>query len=278
LAIGCAVAGWKPKTPGYSSKMSSAIGYARIEIDGPPWKGVAAERLSMTAGVLIIFVVGYFGPASLSDPTTGLETAIALDRRIPFIAQSVWIYLWVFTAALIPLFVVRCPRLLRRTALAYVMTIAVSVICFAACPTTSAGLRVSGPALDFTRPSDWLVGVLYSLDPPCNLFPSLHVSIALLAAFSAWRARRLYGAGVYVGVSLVAGAVCAVKQHFLLDVVGGIALAALVGGLIIGPYRTRRGAEPAYYGWRGPASYFGFLVFVYSGIFAGYVWSVWAAR
>jgi len=65
-------------------------------------------------------------------------------------------------------------------------------------------------------------------------------------------------------------AVCTVKQHVLVDVLGGAVLASLSGGLIIGTYRAERGVTPAY-GWRGPELYVGFLVLAYAGIYAAYL-------
>jgi membrane-associated phospholipid phosphatase len=231
---------------------------------------IVIERLAATAGLVTFFIVGYFGVGRSISSAMTFDMATSLDRRIPFIAQSVWIYFWVFTAALIPLFVVKCPRLFRRTVLAYGLVIAISLICFKAYPATSASLRAAGAVLDVPSPSNWAVSVLYSLDPPYNLFPSLHLSLALLAAFSAWKAKRLYGVGVGVGVGLVAVAVCTVKQHVLVDVLGGAVLASLSGGLIIGTYRAKPGVTPAY-GWRGPGLYVGLLVLAYAGIYAAYL-------
>jgi hypothetical protein len=231
---------------------------------------IVIERLAATAGLVTFFIVGYFGVGRSISSAMTFDMATSLDRRIPFIAQSVWIYFWVFTAALIPLFVVKCPRLFRRTVLAYGLVIAISLICFKVYPATSASLRAAGAVLDVSSPSNWAVSVLYSLDPPYNLFPSLHLSLALLAAFSAWKAKRLYGVGVGVGVGLVAVAVCTVKQHVLVDVLGGAVLASLSGGLIIGTYRAKRGVTPAY-GWRGPELYVGLLVLAYAGIYAAYL-------
>jgi membrane-associated phospholipid phosphatase len=227
---------------------------------------IVIERLAATAGLVAFFSVGYFGVGRSISSAMTFDMATSLDRRIPFIAQSVWIYFWVFTAALIPLFVVKCPRLFRRTVLAYGLVIAISLICFKAYPATSASLRAAGAVLDVSSPSNWAVSVLYSLEPPYNLFPSLHLSLALLAAFSAWKAKRLYG----VGVAVVAVAVCTVKQHVLVDVLGGAVLASLSGGLIIGTYRAKRGVTPAY-GWRGPGLYVGLLVLAYAGIYAAYL-------
>jgi membrane-associated phospholipid phosphatase len=230
------------------------------------------ERLALTVGLITFFIAGYFGLGSSTNPARARELTSSLDKQIPFVARSVWVYLMIFPSALVPLFVVRCPRLFRRTALAYATAIAVSLICFIAFPVTSARLRVAPDLLDMAHPSDWAVSVLYSLDPPYNLFPSLHLSIAALAAFSAWKAARVFGAVVFVTVGFIAVSVCTVKQHILLDVLGGLALAALAGAVILCPYRRKGGLNPAY-SWRGPALFLIFLILVYAGYYVAYLWS-----
>jgi hypothetical protein len=111
------------------------------------------------------FIAGYFGVGLSRDPARTSELLLPIDKEIPFVPASIWVYLWIFAAALIPLFVVLCPRLFRRTALAYATAIAVSLICFAAFPVTSTRLRVPPTMLDIARPSDWAVFILYSFDP-----------------------------------------------------------------------------------------------------------------
>lgn len=226
-----------------------------------------SERAALTLGLIIFFIAGYFGVGLSRNPADAGDLQTFLDDRIPFIAHSVWIYLLIFPAALLPLFVVRCRRLFRRTAVAYGVVIAVSLICFAAFPITAARLRPITAMLELTRPSDWAVSVLYSLDPPYNLFPSLHVSIAVLAAFSAWKAARLYGAVAFLFLVFVIVSVCTVKQHVVLDAVGGIVLAASAGALILRPYHTH---EASAYSWRGPSIYLVFLALVYTGFYLTY--------
>jgi membrane-associated phospholipid phosphatase len=175
-----------------------------------------------------------------------------------------------YPASSIPLFVVRCQGLFRRTAVAYVAVIAVSLACFKVYPVTSMGLRAPLTVLDMARTSDWLVAKLYSVDPPDNLFPSLHFSISLLAAISTWKANRFYGTLVYISLVPVALSVCTVKQHFLADVVAGFALATLLGLLIIVPYRAHPSVERSYT-WHGPAIYLCFLGLFYIVIYIAYV-------
>jgi len=228
-----------------------------------------AARAALTLCVVAFFLVGYFGVGRSVDPARARQLGTALDDRIPFIAASIWVYLCVFPAALFPLFVVRCPHLFRRTLLAYALAIAVSVVLFLAMPVTSAGLRANRDTLDVSRFSPWAVSVLYRTDPPFNLFPSLHLSIAALAALSAGKARRIYGAAAFVGVGLVGVSICTVKQHFIVDGLGGAALAALVYAAVLRPYEPPPGTDPAY-DWRGPAAYAGLLLAVYAGTYAGF--------
>lgn len=235
----------------------------------PVLTGDIARRAALSIGVATFFVVGYFGVGRSIDPRSARDLATALDHRIPFLAASVWVYLWVFPASLLPLFLVRCPDLFRRTLLAYALAIAASLALFVAIPVTAIGLRVDPGTLDLQRLSPWAVSLLYHVDPPFNLFPSLHLSIALLAALSAWKARRGYGAAAFVGTALIAVSICTVKQHFVVDGVGGAALAAAVYAVVLRPYAPRRGVDPAY-GWRGPAAYAGLLIAVYTGLYAGF--------
>jgi membrane-associated phospholipid phosphatase len=227
------------------------------------------ERAALTIGVVAFFLAGYFGVGLHLGPSGARELRTALDGRIPFLAGSVWIYLWVFPASLLPLFLIRCPRLFRRTIAAYTIAIAVSLIVFAAFPVTSIGLRVDPKTLDVTRFSPWAVSLLYRLDPPYNLFPSLHLSIASIAALSAWKASRAYGVAAFAGVVSIGVSICTVKQHFVLDGVGGLALAALVHAVVLRPYEPWPGTDPAF-GWRGPVAYLLLLALVYAGLYAGF--------
>jgi membrane-associated phospholipid phosphatase len=224
----------------------------------------------VTLALVALFIVGYFGVGRCVDPSRARTLFTPLDIRIPFVPASVWVYLYVFPAALVPLFVVRCERLFRRTMLAYACVIVTSLACFAAFPVTSLGLRVDAATLDVSRFTPWAVATLYALDPPFNLFPSLHLSIATLAACSAWKARSSYGAAAFLGAALVGISICTVKQHFVADGIGGVALALLAHTLILRTYRPEAGTLSAY-SWRGPAAFVALLAAVYAGFFVAFL-------
>jgi membrane-associated phospholipid phosphatase len=233
------------------------------------------ERTGLTAAVALFFFLGYFAVGLSRVPAKAHEFSTSLDRRVPFIAPSIWIYLWSFSASLIPLFMIRCSRLFRRSSLAFAVVIGLSLICFTTVPVTALHLRADGAQLHAAGPSHWAVSAIYSLDPPYNLFPSLHISITALAAIAVWKANRRYGAALFVCLALVAVSVCTTKQHFLIDALGGLLLAALVGGLILGPYRRDASAT---YSWRGPASYLASVVLMYLGFYGAYLWGTHRRR
>lgn len=227
------------------------------------------ERAVLTLAVVGLFIVGYFTVGRSLDPARAHSLATPLDRRIPFIASTVWIYLWVFPATLVPVFFVRCRDLFRRTVLAYAAVISISLVCFVAFPVTSLGLRVDLTTIDVTHFSPWAVSVVYALDPPFNLFPSLHLSTATIAAFSAWKARRSWGAAMFAGVALIGVSICTVKQHFLVDGIAGVALAAAAYAAFMRRYRQDPGTDPAY-SWRGPALFFALVLAVYIGLYVAF--------
>jgi membrane-associated phospholipid phosphatase len=232
-------------------------------------KHARLERAALTAMLVVLFITAYFGVGRSTNPAGARELISPLDLKIPFLASTVWLYLLVFPASLIPLFVVRCSRLFRRTALAYGIAIVISLIVFVAFPVTSQRLRVDAAMLDLTHASDWAVSTVYYLDPPYNLFPSLHLSIVLLAAYSAWKAMKTCGAVCFAFVPLVALSIFTVRQHVIVDGLGGFALAAVVGAVILRPYQPEDGTKPAY-SWRGPALYVVFLAVVYTGFYVAF--------
>jgi len=220
--------------------------------------------------VTAFFAAGYFTVGLRTDPRYARSLMTALDTRVPFIAGSVWVYLGLFPTAFLPLFVVRCPRLFRRTILTYALAIAASLVVFAAFPVTADGLRVDAAVLDRARFAPWAVALLYRIDPPYNLFPSLHLSIALLAAASAWKASRRVGAAAFAGVFPIAASICTVKQHFVFDAAGGAGLALGLYVLVLYRYEPLAGEAPAF-GRRGLYAYAGVLLLSYAALYAAFL-------
>ncbi|HBZ68657.1 MAG TPA: hypothetical protein DEP35_02450 [Deltaproteobacteria bacterium] len=229
------------------------------------------EKLALVVMLLIVWVSGYYTIALTTDPRAARSLGTPLDAAIPFVPATIYLYAWVYTAMLYPLFTVRCIRLFRRVAMAYSLVIAVSLVAFRLFPVTSLGFRPDPRLLQDHNFHEWGVRLNFFLDPPFNLFPSLHLSIATLVALTAWKARPAYGAMATLITSGIAVAVLTLKQHYLADGVAGIALGTASYGLLVHPLRVSRlRTDPVAYGWTGPTSYLGFHTLVILGLYLLY--------
>jgi membrane-associated phospholipid phosphatase len=184
------------------------------------------ERVAWAAGILLFWAAGYFGLGRTQDPLAARHPATMFDERIPFVAWTVWPYLSGLLLALLPLVVVRPLSAFRRTSVAYLAVLAAAFGCFAFVPATSLRLRPDAPQFAAETLSHLAVRALYAADPPVNLFPSLHIALGALAAGAVpmrFAAVRRLG---FVWLAIVAVSACTVKQHVVLDIAGGLVLAA----------------------------------------------------
>ena len=201
-------------------------------------------RAACTVGLSAIWAAGYFtlGGRTLRGPA--FDPSSALDAWIPFTGWAVWPYLLSIVGIALPAGLIRSPGLFLRTAAAYAIVIALSFVCFLLLPTDAATLRqyVTTSSLDLL--SAWAIDTLHAIDPPTNLLPSLHVSLATLSTLALAKEYTAYRPLAYVGLAVLAASVCAVKQHFILDALSGIVLAlaafSVAGLLAVTPQRQDR--------------------------------------
>ena len=205
------------------------------------------------------------------DPSRARVLRTQVDDLIPFWPWSVFAYSWVYTSMLYPLFVVRCPRLFKRSVLAYALVAFVSLLFFALFPVTSLGLRPGVTGLDASVFCNWGVRLTFFVDPPTNLYPSMHLSMASIAMLAAWKARPLFGVLALPVVLGIALSICTMKQHYILDGVSALALVAVVYDLVLGPYDAREvPLEDRSFSWRGPLGYLVFHCMVYLGLYLAF--------
>jgi membrane-associated phospholipid phosphatase len=154
-------------------------------------------------------------------PTYAPETE--LDRLVPVRGGWALVYASLFGAALLPIFVVHQQELVRRTINAFLAMWLVAYAFFLGYPTV--GPRP--PQVVEAGFSGWGLKVIYGSDSNYNCFPSLHVAQCYLAAFVCHRVHRGVGTVAVVWASLVGASTLFTKQHWALDVAGGIVLAAI---------------------------------------------------
>lgn len=245
----------------------------------PPLSGRdEAERWLRVLGLLLLTGIGYYLIGLSTDLSRARELRTPLDDAIPFVPQSEFLYFAVYTMMLYPAFVVRDLPLFRRVTLAYLVVIVVSLACFALFPVHAVGLRADPARLDPRVFWEWGVRTHYHLDPPTNMFPSLHLSIAVLAGLSGWSARPAFGWSAAPLVAGIAVAICTVKQHFVLDGVAGFLLGAAAWATLV-----RRCPETALpeaaraRTWAGPAAFLAFTLAVYGAMVVAWLlgWQPW---
>lgn len=222
-----------------------------------------AERVLLAFTIAASWIAGYHAIGWTTDLGQAVTLDTALDRAIPFVPETVYLYGLVYGASLYPLFVIRSRELLRRAAMAYVAVIVASLLCFLLFPVTCAGFRPPLEAIDPRTLHGWGVRLVYALDPPTNLFPSLHVGLAAVGAAAAWRASpRLALPAVGILVATVVS-ILTVKQHFLVDALAALLLVCVVHDRVLRPFQPAAD-ELLAFSWRGPAGYLVLQVGLYA--------------
>jgi membrane-associated phospholipid phosphatase len=174
-------------------------------------------------GILLYALTNYF-PSS----TPSLMPLCPFEERIPQIPASVWIYLSYFVLLILTgVRIGRLPWAARATA-----TVAFVVICcgisYVVHPTTIIRPPASAEGL-----SVGLLEWMRTMDPPNNCFPSMHVALAFGCALIGWKARPRQGPWLAVWAVLIAVSTLTTKQHYVLDVAGGLVLAGLAWALFL---------------------------------------------
>jgi membrane-associated phospholipid phosphatase len=174
--------------------------------------------------VLLALVPFYIFIPVLFPPSVRYVPAIALDGRLPLVPVWSLVYgaLYAFLI-LLPVFVVRGEQHIRRTVHAYLLIWITAYVFFVIYPTAAprpASVTGTGFAV-------WGLRALYGADPPYNCFPSLHVAHSFVSAWTCHRVHRGLAHCATLVAALVALSTLFTKQHYVLDVVAGVMLAAI---------------------------------------------------
>jgi len=176
-------------------------------------KGVVVLVLLVLLGGGFFFLAAYASGRAAVPPAWFLTR---LDDAMPLLPGSVWIYLSWYPASAAVIFADRDG--FRRAYTAYVIAFAQCVLGYVAFPIVI-GRPLVPPQLGIDGAA---LGVLYSVDPPTNLCPSFHAAIAtiLVRVVSHKRLARV----AHVWFIALCGACLLTRQHYVLDVVGGVAV------------------------------------------------------
>lgn len=139
-----------------------------------------------------------------------------LDLLIPFVPGFVWIYVLYYIFCFTPIIVINNMDTFRRIALGYLLEGMISFIVFLFYPTRMIRPDIIGNSL-----SDKLLTIVYNTDPGFNVFPSLHVANSLFVALIFYRYNKKIGLVFLTIALLISVSIFFVKQHYLVDFIGG---------------------------------------------------------
>lgn len=222
---------------------------------------------TLLASTLVSFVPLYFAIAILTRSRPTYAPELALDRALPLEPAWMLVYgsLYLFVAVM-PLLLVRERELWHRAMKAYLTVMILAYAGFLLYPTAAPRPdEVSGDGF-----AAWSLRLAYSLDPPYNCFPSLHVAYAFVSALTCYRVHREVGAAAAIWAVLIGASTLYTKQHYVVDVVAGAASAFIAYVVFLRSYPREAVSEDDRR--RAPVR-----ALVVAGMFAAMVAGFWMA-
>jgi membrane-associated phospholipid phosphatase len=167
-----------------------------------------------------VFCILYLLTGNVHLRTPRTLTPSHLDELMPFTDWTIWIYHSQFFFLLFNVYLIKRAENLQRVFYAMVLASLLSFCIFIIYPTTvprSLSLPDGLTAKAFA--------FLYSMDTSSNCLPSLHVSLAWLAATGVLSERTKLSALAIVWAIAITLSTMTTKQHYLVDIIGGLAVA-----------------------------------------------------
>ncbi|MBN1580502.1 MAG: phosphatase PAP2 family protein [Anaerolineae bacterium] len=183
-------------------------------------------RLGILALMLIIWIGAYFGINRLRiDPQRRINSAIPLDRKIPFVPQLALPYFSTYVFVLQPFFILSQARLFYWMLACFVSITILSSLIHAVVPSKIERME----NLNTDGLSGKLIDVFQRACKPYGNFPSMHVALSVpVVGASFYAAGPLMGSIALIWGLLIALSTLFTKQHTVLDV-----LAGMLNGIVV---------------------------------------------
>ena len=170
----------------------------------------------------LLWLVLYLAVNHATAGRSVAEPLLPFEERIPRVVWAYPFYASVYPEILLPLFLARTRGAYIRTQLTVALASVIAFAVFLVAP-----MAYPRPSLEPQGALSALLALEYAVDGPRCTFPSLHVAVAWIFYLGLreenprWRPFLLFEA-LAVTISTVL-----VKQHFIVDLVAGMALAWL---------------------------------------------------
>lgn len=180
---------------------------------------------------IVLNLLVYNGNRLLTSGWKHYDLSLPIDGAIPLLPWTIIVYVLFF-----PFLAVGFLGLAREGKAFYYRVVAgeniaklLCLVFFLALPTRMPDWPGNEP-FEIRGFSDWLLRLIYDLDEPDNLFPSIHCLESWLIMRKSLQCKKL-PTGYKIGISVVAVGIMlstlTTRQHLVLDIVGGIAAAEI---------------------------------------------------
>jgi len=208
--------------------------------DRPRWR-FEVEKWAVGLSAAVVQSAVYFGIGYRHRPRSTTLLLTAVDRAIPFWPWTVWFYLPFYAGIFIMGMAGFRTRGLYYRAVVGVLT----TVLLGALGHMFVGAEYPRPIVSppWADASVAFLGWVQGVDPPGNVFPSLHVAQSSAIALVLREDRPRLGLVATIMAALLALSTLSTKQHFLADVVAGLAIALVTRALVLRSYRRARLAQ-----------------------------------
>jgi len=171
-----------------------------------------------------------------------------VDSAVPFLPGTVWIYFSDYLLVAVAFMLQGSWPAVRRYVKTYFALLVVGAFIHLFWPTVFP--REWFP-LDGGSTSARALGTLRGVDAATSCMPSMHVAGSYLAAFALWRHRPAVFGAFLLWATAVAASTLTTKQHYLVDIVAGLLLAAAIAAVFFWIPEPRGGQRS---GWATASS------------------------
>ena len=194
------------------------------------------SRIFAIAATLVLFVGLYYSTNHLNLVNPRLLPLLGFELTIPFIPWTIFVYLSAILLIFIAILLIGRNDLGRAMA-GLVMIMFVCALIFLFLPTTYPRPEIF-PSVN--PASQIAYRFLTAFDSPRNCFPSQHIAMCIFAAFAIYHSRKTAGIIFFIWAAFIALSTLTLKQHYFLDLIGGLAFAVIVWKLVFNTKLTAK--------------------------------------
>lgn len=188
---------------------------------------------------LLLNSITYFGSRIFTTGMHHYDISIAIDRMLPFITPMVSVYVLAYVTWSLGFIIIgrESKKLCYEVCSAEMIAKLICLVCFIMMPTT-----LTRPEITGTGFWNWLTSLIYSMDAADNLFPSIHCLESWILFRGVMRCEKQGTAMkifMFVSAILVFASTVLIKQHVVIDIIGGV-LVVEIGLFLAKKLNTKR--------------------------------------